>query len=133
MKYAYTAILEPYEDGAYTVSFPDLPGCVTEGKSIEDAIYMAQDVLCLWLYDKEIEKEPIPEPTAFQNIQIPHGALASIVVVDTDDYHRYFENKAVKKTLTIPSWLNQKAEAANINFSQTLQNALKEQLNIDRP
>jgi predicted RNase H-like HicB family nuclease len=129
MKYAYAAVLTP-EAGGFNVAFPDLPGCYTCGDDLSDAIYMAQDALCLWLYDMELEQKPVPSVTSPIKIDLAHGEFTSIIAVDTDMYHRLNEAKAVKKTLTIPMWLNERAERANVNFSQTLQKALKEELHI---
>ena len=132
MKYVYTAVFnpEPDDDNALNVSFPDLPGCFTCGDGLDDAIKMAGDVLCLCLYGMEQEGKQIPAATSPQNIATEPGEFITAIAVDTDDYKRYYENKAIKKTLTIPMWLNQKAEDANINFSQTLQKALKEELKL---
>ena len=132
MKYVYTAVFspEPENNNALNVDFPDLPSCFTCGDGLDDAIKMAKDVLCLRLYGMEQESEPIPAATSPQNIETDPGEFITAIAVDTDDYRRYYENKAVKKTLTIPMWLNQKAEDANINFSQTLQKALKEELKL---
>lgn len=130
MKYAYTAIITPDESGSLIVEFPDLPGCHTFGNDLSEAIYMAQDVLCLWLYDLEQDNKPIPLPSKPQDIKTVGDAFVSIITVDTETYRRYYENKSVKKTLTIPMWLNERAERVNINFSQTLQKALKNELKI---
>ncbi|MCR4963733.1 MAG: type II toxin-antitoxin system HicB family antitoxin [Firmicutes bacterium] len=129
MKYAYTAIFEA-EDNGYVVSFPDLPGCITEGDSVEEAVYMARDALCLWLYNKEAEGENIPPASNPQFIAAPENAFASVVAVDTDDYRRYYDTRAVKKTLTIPAWLNARAEEAHAPYSQILQQGLKSYLGI---
>ena len=130
MKYAFTAIFEP-ENGGYVVSFPDLEGCITEGESVQEAIYMAQDALCLLLYDKEMEHQEIPVATNPCEIKVPKGAFASIITVDTEDYRRYYDSKSVKKTLTIPNWLNTKAEKAHAPYSQILQEGLKHYLGIE--
>jgi len=130
MRYTFTAIFTAEKTNLYAVSFPDLPGCVTSGDSVGNALYMAEDVLCLWLFDKESDGKEIPAATNPESILIPNGSFTSLVAVDTDDYRRFYENKAVKKTLTIPSWINEKAEAANINFSQTLQKALIAELHL---
>lgn len=132
MKYVYTAVfsLEEGTTDTYNVSFPDLPGCNTFGEGLNDAIEMAKDALCLWLYSKEQDKETIPTATPPSKIKVAGDDFITAISVDTDTYRRYYENKAVKKTLTIPSWLNEQAEQANINFSQTLQKALKEELHI---
>ena len=129
MRYVYTAVFSP-EDGGFNVSFPDLPGCYTCGDDMPDAVEMAQDVLCLCLYNMEQEKKPIPAATAPKNVKAKGDEFASVIAVDTETYRRFHENKSVKKTLTIPMWLNEQAEQANINFSQTLQKAIKQELNI---
>ena len=129
MKYVYTAIFNP-EGDKYNVFFPDLPGCLTCGDNLSDAIYMAQDALCLWLYHYEQEGKIIPSATHPNKIKTDDKDFATAISVNTDDYRRFYENKLVKKTLNIPSWLNAKGEAANINFSQVLQKALKAELNM---
>ena len=129
MKYVYAAIFNS-EGSAYNVHFPDLPHCYTCGDSLEDAIDMAKDVLCLTLYNQEQEGKPIPLATHPSKIKTDGDDFATAISVDTDDYRRFYENTLVKKTLNIPSWLNVKAETANINFSQILQKALKAELNL---
>jgi len=130
MKHAFTAVFSPEESGAYGVRFPDLPGCYTSGDNLPDAIQMAQDALCLWLYDMEQDKKAIPPASKPKAIRTDGEEFTSIVAVDTETYRRFYENKSVKKTLTLPMWLNEQAERANVNFSQTLQKALKNELNI---
>lgn len=130
MKHAYTALFEPDGTG-YVVSFPDIPGCVTEGDSVEEAVYMAHDALCLMLYDLEEDKKPLPaasDPAAFT---APKGGFVSVVAVDTDEYKKYYDTRAVKKTLTIPAWLNTRAEEAHAPYSQILQQGLKNYLGIE--
>jgi predicted RNase H-like HicB family nuclease len=129
MKYAFTAKFEP-DEGAFMVTFPDLPGCITTGDTIEEAIDMAQDALCLFLYSKEEDKETIPLPTKPRDIRAEGEGFTSIIAVDTEDYRRYFEVKSVKKTLSIPAWLNSRAEAAHAPYSQILQQGLKDYLGI---
>jgi predicted RNase H-like HicB family nuclease len=130
MKYVYMAIFQQEDEGAFTVRFPDLPGCVTFGNGLPDAISMAEDALCLWLYDHEADGKPVPPPSPPRAITTCDDDFVSAISVDTDFYRRFYENSAVKKTLTIPAWLNQQAEEAHINFSQILQNGLKEALEI---
>ena len=130
MKYTYTAIFTPEKNGLYSVTFPDLQGCYTSGNDMADAIYMAQDVLCLTLFDMEQDKKEIPFASRPQDIKITQDQFTSVIAVDTAAYRRYYENKSVKKTLTIPMWLNERAERANINFSGILQEALKSHLQI---
>jgi len=130
MKYAYTAVFTPEEDGLISVDFPDFQGCSTTGDDMSDAIFMAQDVLCLTLYDMEQDKISLPKARKPNEISINNNQFTTVIAVDTEKYRRFYENKSVKKTLTIPMWLNERAESANINFSATLQKALKEELHL---
>ena len=130
MKYAFAGVFTQEEGGAYSVRFPDIPFCNTSGDDLPDAVYMAQDALCLCLYDMEQDGKAIPAPSSTRAIAVGENEFVSVVAVDTETYRRFYENKSVKKTLTIPMWLNEQAERANINFSQTLQRALRDQLHL---
>ena len=130
MKYAYSAVFTPEKSGLISVDFPDVQGCSTSGDDMSDAIFMAQDALCLTLYDMEQDEMPIPKPSHPLDINVNDEQFTSIIAVDTDTYRRFYENKSIKKTLTLPMWLNERAERANINFSQTLQKAIKAELHI---
>lgn len=130
MKYAYPAIIQAEADGLYSVEFPNIDGCVTSGSSLPDAIQMAEDALCLMLYDMEESGEAIPAPSDPKAVQAGTDALVSLVCCDTIEYRKLYNNKAVKKTLTIPAWLNTLAERADLNFSSVLQDALKLRLDI---
>lgn len=128
-KYVYPAIFHPNEDdGSYTITFPDLPGCITEGKDMANALYMAQDALEIWLTDSEDHKEPVPAPNPPPQVEAPE--FVNFIRADTTAWRKKYDSKAVKKTLSIPNWLNTMAEDAGVNFSQILQDALKERLNI---
>ena len=129
-KYAYPAVFTPEENGGYSVTFRDLEGCYTCGDNIEDAIYMAEDVLALCLWDYENEKKTVPIPSAPGTIKIKDGEFVSYIRADTIEYARKVSNRAVKKTLSIPEWLNIRAEEAGVNFSQVLQEALKQKLGL---
>lgn len=128
-KYVFPAIFQN-EDGKVLVSFPDLPSCFTFGDDLADAIDMAEDALCLLLYYYEKDGDVIPPPSNPMDVKVPEDAFVTLISCDTVFYERYYNNKAVKKTLSIPQWLNERALQSNINFSQVLQNALMEQLNI---
>ncbi|MCL2748261.1 MAG: type II toxin-antitoxin system HicB family antitoxin [Oscillospiraceae bacterium] len=132
MKYTYPAIFTPEVNGLFSVRFPDLENCVTCGDDLSDAIFMAQDVLCLCLYGMEQDGKIIPAASAPNDVVVEPGEFTSILAVDTETYRRFYENKSMKKTLTIPVWLNEQAERANVNFSQTLQQALKDALHISQ-
>ena len=130
-KYVYPAIFSPSEDGGFTVSFPDVSGCYTEGDTLGEAIEQAKDALCLMLYDLEEREESIPMPTSINDVVTESGDIVSLVACDTLEYRKFFDKKAVKKTLTVPNWLNTMAERADINFSAALQEALIEKLHIN--
>lgn len=129
MKYIYPAIFTPEETG-FSVRFPDVDGCYTSGETLEEAMDMANDALCLMLYDMEQRGQAIPSATPINSVSYTVPDFVSLVSCDTDWYRRYFDSKAVKKTLSIPAWLNDMATRAGVNFSQTLQDALKAQLHI---
>jgi len=129
MKYAYAAVFTP-EEGGFNVNFPDIQGCYTCGDDVADAIYMAQDVLSMALCELEDDKKPIPPASKQRDIPVTDDQFTSIVTADTGTYRQSCRERAVKKTLTLPGWLNERAERANINFSGILQEALKKHLHI---
>ncbi|MCI7392095.1 MAG: type II toxin-antitoxin system HicB family antitoxin [Bacillota bacterium] len=134
MKYVYPAIFkkEKASDGriSYGVSFPDIQGCVTCGDDLPEAIAMAEDALALILYSRESKGEQIPEASEIGWINPEKNEFVSYIACDTLEYHRRNSKKSVKKTLTIPEWLNEEAVARNINFSKVLQEGLKSKLGI---
>lgn len=129
MKYVYQAIFTPLHSGEYDVRIPDLPGCITCGKNLVDAIEMAEDAVAMWLCDAEDNHENIPAPS--EKLTAVHPQFINLIVADTENYRRENDNRAIKKTLTIPNWLNSKAEKAGVNFSQLLQLALLSHLGIE--
>jgi len=129
MKYVFPAVFEP-EGELYNVSFPDLPSCYTSGEGLADAMFMAEDVLGGWLAWCEGKNEAIPSASALSDVSAPGGSVVTLILADTDAWRRANSDKAVKKTLSIPSWLNEAAEARSINFSQVLQKALRAELNL---
>ncbi|MDR0444489.1 MAG: type II toxin-antitoxin system HicB family antitoxin [Treponema sp.] len=132
MKYVYPAIFTA-EEGNILVSVPDLPGLHTFGSNMADAIYMVQDAIEMWLWDAENKGEAIPPASSHSTIARKHTSpskIVSMVAADTNEYRRQNDTRAVKKTLSIPAWLNHQAETANAPFSQILQQGLKEYLHI---
>ncbi len=129
-KYIYPAIFIKEESGAYTIRFPDLESCYTQGDSIQEAYEMASDILCLTLYNLEEEKAKIPPASEITSLKIGKDEFASLIACDTMEYRQFYDNRAIKKTLTIPAWLNTMSEREGINFSAVLQNALKQELRI---
>lgn len=117
-----------FDGTCYNVNFIDLEGCSTFGDSIQNAYTMAQDALGLYLDDLT----NFPQPTLdISKISLKSNQFVSFVSIDMYEYRKKFNNKSVKKTLSIPAWLNYLAEKNNINFSQALQEALKKKLGID--
>lgn len=130
MKYVFPAVFSP-EDGLYNVSFPDLPDCYTCGNDLADAVYMASDVLAGYLSRAEERSRPVPAASDVNSVNRSPQDTVTLVFADTDAYRRAHSDKAVKKTLTIPAWLNSAAEAQGVNFSQALQEALRHQLGFE--
>lgn len=129
MKYAYPAVFTDEGNNYYSILFPDFEdikhhACFTSGHGMANALEMANDVLCLTLYEMEQDKSPIPKVSSVQDIKHGKGEFVQFVNCDTDWYKRYFERKTVKKNLTIPARLAALAESDNINFSAVLTDAL---------
>lgn len=128
-KHFYPAVFTK-EDVGYSVRFPDLEGCFTEGDTMEEAYNMAVEAVGLYLESEKVGTFNFPETQELDNINIADNEKVVLIEFDEVEYMKKHSNKAVKKTLSIPSWLNTLAEENNINFSQVLQMALKERLNI---
>ena len=127
--YTFIALIEPLDDGVY-IEFPDLPGCLPCAESLEKAAENAKEALGLHLYGMEQDKDEIPEPTPLDKIDIEKGQIPLLVSVYMPLVRAKVKNISVNKTVTLPSWLNCVAESEGINFSQVLQNALKETLHL---
>ena len=127
-KYFYPAIFHQ-EDGAYWVEFPGLDGCFTQGENFEEAYKMATEALGLYLEAEENIFE-YPKAGVVNSSDLDANSCVVMIEFDEVEYLKKYGKQSVKKTLTIPEWLNVAAERENINFSQTLQNALIEQLDI---
>lgn len=128
-RYIFPAVFS-YADDGISVSFPDLPGCFSCGNSDEEAVLMAKEALGLHLYSMEEDKDEIPEATLISKISLESGQVVVLIEVFMPTMREAIENYSVKKTLSIPQWLNKLALEKNINFSQVLQAALKEKLGI---
>ncbi|WP_411842771.1 type II toxin-antitoxin system HicB family antitoxin [Salinicoccus sp. HZC-1] len=129
MKYHFYAVLQ-YEQDAYNVRFPDLPGALTFGEDIEDAIYMAKDALEGHLLVMEDDHDDIPEPSEYRSLisVLDENEQLQLITADTRFVRMREENKTVNKMVTLPKYLIELGKKNNINFSQTLQRALKEEL-----
>lgn len=133
MKLVYPAIFTPLEEQeGYCVIVPDLPGCVTQGSNIAEAIEMAIDAASGWVLDELEDGNKVPEPSEHQSYDLNPGQFINLIVLDMGTYAEKYGNKAVRKNCTIPSWLNTFAERANINYSNVLQKALIKELDLDR-
>ncbi len=135
LKLVFPACFYPCEEGGYTVTFPDLPGCVTEGDTLSEAVDMAIDAASGWLLEYVENTKQLPNSSNIKDV-VPNeyeNGFVSLISVDLDEYSKKYANKAVKKTLTIPAWLNTVAEEKNVNFSQILQDALTRHLGIKQP
>ena len=128
-KLFYPAVFHRAEEGGFRVSFPDIPECLTDGDDMTEAYKMAVEALGLALSDRIERKEEIPTATEVDQIQTEEGTLV-IIEFDMMEYRKKHNSRAVKKTLSIPEWLNEEAMARNINFSQVLQEALMEKVSI---
>lgn len=132
--YVYPATFTPEEnedgsfDGYYNVNFPDVYGTHTFGENLGDAFLMAEDVLALALYGYEAEGREMPVPSRLEDIEVEEGGFVNYVRCDTMRYRKKFNKKAIKKTLTIPEWLNEEATKVGVNFSQVLQKALHKEI-----
>jgi len=125
----YYAVFNFAEDGINVV-FPDLNDAATFGENMHEALYMAKDLLAGWLIDAEDEKEAFPAPSDHLSIPVAPEDLLIPIEIDLAFYRKKFNSKPIKKTLTIPSYLNDLGNEAKINFSATLTEALKEKLEV---
>lgn len=125
MKLAYPACFYKEEESdAYAVVVPDLPGCVTGGETLADAILMAEDAASGWVLDELEDGKSIPKASAPKDIHPDPGGFVSMIALDMETYAEKYGDKAVRKNLTIPAWLNTFAEKEHLNFSQILQDSL---------
>ena len=128
-KFFYPALFHREDGGGFWVSFPDIPECLTQGTDMSQAYEMAVDALGLALEDR-MKENNVPVPTSIDFLVIAENSYPVIIEFDLLEYKKKHSSRAVKKTLTIPEWLNDEAIKKNINFSAVLQEALKAQLGI---
>lgn len=123
-KLFYPAVFHQAEEGGFWVSFPDIPECFTEGDNMDQAYQMAVDALGLSLTSMTDSREPIPVPSRPDMVVTGDDGFLVVIEFDMAAYRKRTNSKAIKKTLTIPQWLNEEAIALGLNFSQTLKEAL---------
>lgn len=126
MKLVYPAVFYPCEEGGYSVEVPDLPGCISEGDTLADAILMGEDAASGWVLDELESGRPAPPASPIKAIHPAEDGFVSLLTLDMDAYAEKYGEKAVRKNLTIPAWLNTFAEKQKVNFSQLLTEALTE-------
>lgn len=127
MKYIYPAIITKGKD-MYEVSFLDFD-ITCRSDNLDDA--MSGAGWTLWQHIEKLKETNLPKASSpFDMKCLKENQCVSIIEVDMAECRRKYDNKAIKKTLTIPNWLNTKAEEASLNFSHILQKALKAELNI---
>ena len=120
--------MEPCDSG-YGVYFPDLPGCVASGKTIDQAARIAKDALSMHYYALEEESEEIPEPSQSLSAEDTAGNVVTPITIYPDLLHEEYRNRRVKTNTTIPAWLKAAAEEKGNNFSRVLENALMGMIN----
>lgn len=129
--YEFVAIFN-YESDGINITFPDLKEAISCASTTKEALKNAKEVLELVLFNREQENIDIPESTPLEKIKCSENERTVNISVWMPLVRNEMEEQAVKKTLTIPQWLNKMAEEQNVNFSQVLQAALKEYLKVKR-
>jgi len=119
----YPAIFAPNADGSITIDFPDLQ-CTTEGKDLANAMYMARDCLALWLDTQAMLGEPIPAPSPASAIHVDGERYVTLIDADPEVYAKQRKNTAVRRSISLPKWLDDEAAARHLSLSAVLQDAL---------
>lgn len=125
-KLFYPVVFHPEESG-YSANVPDLDGCCSQGETLDETVEMIAAAIGLYLSDEKAA----PAPSDPATIIVNDKDFLMVVPYDEMEYRQKYDTKVVKKTLSIPSWLNEAAKAAHINFSSVLQEGLKNQLDLD--
>lgn len=123
-EYVYPAIFHSNEDGSFSITYPDLPGCISEGKSFGNAMYMAQSALTEWIEYLTDKKQNIPSASDLKDVQAAPEEFVNLIRADVKD------GRAVKRTVSIPKWMDDKVIDSGLSLSRVLQDALKERLNV---
>lgn len=128
--YSYIAVVS-FDDDGISIDFPDLSGCFTCAENENEVFRLAKEVLGLHLWSMEQDNEFIPEPSTIKDIRLSDNEIAMLIDVFMPPVRDRIKTRVVKKTLTIPQWLNAEAERQGVNFSMVLQNGLKQYLHLD--
>lgn len=131
MKYIYSAVFTPAEDGSrFYARIPDLPGCITTGKDLQDAIDQITDAASGWLVVAEDEGLDIAPATPQAVLPREDGDVLSLIRVDTIAYRAQTDTRAVRKNVSLPAWMADLADRRGINCSQLLQESLKAKFSV---
>ena len=128
----YLAVLEPSGEKSYSLYFPDMPGCYSDGKNLEDALKNAKDALELHYYGMVKDGEEVPKSTGKVSKEDAEGCVVCPVTIYPDVVVEKYNNKKVKTNCTLPSWLKEIAENNHINYSQVLEAAIKQKLGLNQ-
>ena len=129
-RYFYPAVFHTEEGGSYWISFPDFPECLTQGETIEDTYNMASEALGLCIDERLKNHEELPKVSSPIDYTVTGDDFSCLIEFDLERYRRTHNTKSVKKTLSIPEWLNEAAIKQNVNFSQVLQDALMSKIGM---
>lgn len=129
----YLAVLEPGTDGSYSIFFPDLPGCFSYGKDLDEAQRMATEAASLHVYGMEQENEEIPTPTIQLSKDDTEGNIVMPITIHPNLFRMKKDNERIKTNITLPAWLKRIAEEQKVNYSRLLESALIDYLQIPKP
>jgi len=122
VKYVYPAIFELADEGGYAVSFPDLPGCYSQGNSLYEAFAMAQSALTQWIEYLRSKQQPVPNPSNINDVLSENAEFVNLVCAEPKD------GRAIKRTVSIPRWMDEKVSETGLSLSRVLQDALTQRL-----
>ena len=132
-RYLYPAIFTYEEDGDISITFPDLPGCVSVASSDEEALHNAREAMGGHLWCMEQDGDEIPAPSTILSVPLENNERVALIDVYMPAVRMAKENRSVNRTVTLPAWLNAAALEQGVNFSQVLQTALIERMGVHRP
>ena len=121
-EYVYPAIFHKNDDGSYTITYPDLPGCISEGKDLGNAMYMAESALTQWVEYLIDKKKEIPKASMLGTLEVGEDEFANLIRANIKD------GRAVRRTVSIPKWMDDAVSEAGLSLSKVLQDALKTRL-----
>jgi len=122
MEYIYPALFQTNNDGSYTITYPDLDGCISEGKNLSNAMDMAQSALTQWVEYLAESKATVPNPTDIKKINVNGNEFVSLIRANIKD------GRAVKRTVSLPKWMDEKVTENGLSLSRVLQDALASKL-----